>query len=74
MAISVGVGHGSGQTTGCSPRSSARRSTSAMPASRSGVSDHEPPPVCCQMPPSRIGCQTGTTGSTWLTRSAARYA
>ena len=37
MALSVLVGHSSGQRIGMSSYSAARRSTSAMPASRSSV-------------------------------------
>ena len=73
MAVSVLPGQGSGQRKGWRPYSAARRSHSAMPASRSAVSDHDPPPVWRQMPPSRIGCHSGTTGRTEFTRSAARY-
>ena len=64
IAWSVLVGHSSGQRIGMSSYSAARRSTSAMPASRSSVTAHDCPPVSFQIPPSRIGCQTGTTGST----------
>ena len=72
MAWSELAGHGSGQRMGMRPRSAARRSTSAMPSSRASVTAHDLPPLCCQMPPRRIGCQTGATGRTSWMRSAAR--
>ena len=64
MAFRVLFGHPSGHRTGISPYCSALRSTSAWPASFSSVTPHDRPPDCCQIPPSRIGCQTGMTGST----------
>jgi hypothetical protein len=74
MAASVLFGHPGGQRRACRPRLSARASTSAIPCWRASVSAHEPPPVTFQIPPRRIGCQIGTTGSTLLILSAARYA
>ena len=73
MALSELPGHGSGQRIGMSPYArrapldlgdALRRARRSWPRSRR--------PHCCQMPPRRIGCQTGVTGRTSWMRSAAR--
>ena len=69
------LGQGSGQRTGGSPRSRARRSTSAMPASRSGPSAHDIRPVLRKIPPSRTGTHsTSSSPNRSSTRSAASHA
>ncbi len=78
IATSVLAGHGFGQAIGGSPYAAARRSISAIPSARAGVSDHEPRSKRANSPPSRIGCHSGCSSSASvnspLIRSAERYA
>ena len=78
IAVSELPGQGSGQRSGGSPYAWARRSTSAIPASRSGPMPQELRPNRLNSPPSRIGCHSGgsapASSKTCEIRSADKYA